>query len=453
VVATEPETSSAVELRQFLQKSLPDYMIPAAFIYLESLALTPSGEVDRRALPQPDAADLQASNRYVAPRTPLEQQIADIWCEIFKMEQISIHDNFFNLGGHSLLAISLVGAVEDTLQKTMPLAALYQVTTIADMAYFLEQGEIDALDETSDDLPPLSQEVLRSMLTVVAGRQGEKPRPDSLITSMRTSGSKPPLFFCANRLLELSSLVSYLSEEQPVYFLAVGIYALGKLPPEQRPETIQAIAARHVRDMLTIHPDGPYLLAGYCFGSVMAYEIAKQLQAKGKQVIFYGALDYEGIGRRYNHYLKEVEPLMVDVKKYLLSGSLIQFILKVKAILLKIKDNFTLKEPVLPINLEDICMQGYTGKVTLFVPTEQEIRYNQAFRQFLFPRKGWEEHAVDLVKLAGTHMSIVYGTGDEDNNNIVYSDHLTRCYDDVREAANKLQTKIDEALVAFAHTK
>jgi amino acid adenylation domain-containing protein len=457
LTTTGSEAPDAFELRQFLQKHLPDYMIPAAFIKLESLPLTRNGEIDPRALPQPDASDLQASNRYVAPRTPLEQQLANVWCRIFKMEQISIHDNFFNLGGHSILAMSLFREVEESLQKQLPLAVLYQLTTIAEMANFLEQEEtgLHLLDPSDDDLPPIDEEVLRALLTVVAGRQGAKTRPDSLITSMRTTGSKPPLFFCANRLLELSTIASYLSEEQPVYFAAVGIYVLTDLSRERGVKNLKAIAARHVRDMLIIQPEGPYLVAGYCFGATMAYEIAQQLQAKGKQVIFLGVVDNEGVGRRYRHYMNEVEPLLVEMKQSLSRESLTRFALKIREALGAIKDNFFSTKIIPPESLEDVVMQNYPGQVTLFLPkdavsAESESRYGKKFRQFLFPKVGWEEHSVKLVSVPGNHLTIVYGSGAY--NHVAEGDRPADCYHDVQVMAAKLEAEIDAALAIHRQT-
>ena len=100
VVTTENQTPAALNqaLKQHLQQKVPAYMVPAAIIGLTSLPLTPNGKVNRKALPEPDFSDLQSNTHFVAPRTPQEQNIADIWAQVLKLEQVSIHDSFFELG-------------------------------------------------------------------------------------------------------------------------------------------------------------------------------------------------------------------------------------------------------------------------------------------------------------------------------------------------------------------
>jgi acyl carrier protein len=113
-------------------------MIPSAFVQLESLPLTPNGKVDRRALPKPEASDIQAAAIYVAPRNPLEQQLADIWAEVLQLEQVGIHDNFFELGGHSLLATQVMARLRTILELEIPLRALFEAPTIEHLEQRIE---------------------------------------------------------------------------------------------------------------------------------------------------------------------------------------------------------------------------------------------------------------------------------------------------------------------------
>ncbi|KAM3109730.1 amino acid adenylation domain-containing protein [Phormidesmis sp. 146-33] len=134
-LAMSSETALTVgECRQFLNQSLPDYMLPSAFVLLEHLPLTPNGKIDRKALPIPDESRPDVSASYVAPRTPLEEQIATIWTTVLGVEGIGIHDSFLELGGHSLLATQVIARVCEVLQVQVPLQTLLTASTIAEFA-------------------------------------------------------------------------------------------------------------------------------------------------------------------------------------------------------------------------------------------------------------------------------------------------------------------------------
>jgi len=128
------ETPSAAGLRQHLRDLLPDYMVPTAFVVLESLPLTPSGKVDRRALPAPEGGRLHPSPVYVAPRTALEEVLAGIWSEVLGVERVGVQDNFFALGGHSLLAAQVVSRLGEALEVEVPLRRLFEVPTVLGLA-------------------------------------------------------------------------------------------------------------------------------------------------------------------------------------------------------------------------------------------------------------------------------------------------------------------------------
>jgi thioester reductase-like protein len=122
------------QLRDYLHQKLPEYMIPSAFVILEALPLTANGKVDRRALPAPELPRSHFNNIYVAPQTPLEQQLAAIWTEILGVEPIGIHDDFFEIGGNSLLIAQLVIQIREHFQVDLPLRTLFESPTIADLA-------------------------------------------------------------------------------------------------------------------------------------------------------------------------------------------------------------------------------------------------------------------------------------------------------------------------------
>jgi amino acid adenylation domain-containing protein len=126
---------SAGDLRAHLKASLPDYMVPSAFVMMPALPLTPNGKVDRRALPAPDG---QAEQRlYVAPRTPSEEMLAAILADVLRLPRVGVHDNFFDLGGHSLLAMRVTARVRQTFGVELPLRTIFQTPTIAELANHL----------------------------------------------------------------------------------------------------------------------------------------------------------------------------------------------------------------------------------------------------------------------------------------------------------------------------
>ena len=121
-------------------------MIPSAFVLLEALPLTPNGKVDRRALPPPDQPGDQADGTFVAPRTPIEQELAEIWAGVLGRARVGVYDNFFALGGHSLLATQVISRVRDAFQIDLPLAALFEAPTIEALADAIIRHELDQTD-------------------------------------------------------------------------------------------------------------------------------------------------------------------------------------------------------------------------------------------------------------------------------------------------------------------
>lgn len=159
IVAETGEDSLQVilQLRRFLKQQLPDFMVPTIFMALEAMPLTPNGKVDRKALPEPDASRPELEANYVAPRTPIEQEIADIWTQVLNLKRVGIYDNFFELGGYSLLAIQVVYRVRQALQVEILMSNLFELPTVADLAERVEtlrwatQDVQAAESETADD--------------------------------------------------------------------------------------------------------------------------------------------------------------------------------------------------------------------------------------------------------------------------------------------------------------
>ena len=134
VIPQQKHSTTIAGLRSFLEQRLPEYMIPSAFMYLESLPLTVNGKIDRRVLPAPDTSRPELEETFVAPRTPVEETLANIWSEVLAVDQVGIHDNFFQLGGHSLVATQVIARVRTVFQVDVPVHALFQEPTIARLA-------------------------------------------------------------------------------------------------------------------------------------------------------------------------------------------------------------------------------------------------------------------------------------------------------------------------------
>jgi acyl carrier protein len=149
----------AAELRAFLEARLPAYLVPSFFVTLAALPLTPNGKVDRRALEPPGELRSSASRPAgVAPRSLLEQAVADAWTRVLRLDRVGVFENFFELGGHSLTAVQVVSQLREDLGVEVPLRSLFKTATVAEMAVAIlrqmaeESGE-DALDETGDPTP------------------------------------------------------------------------------------------------------------------------------------------------------------------------------------------------------------------------------------------------------------------------------------------------------------
>ena len=153
LVANQECTPTISELRQFLKAKLPEYMIPNAFVMLESLPLTPSGKVDRRTLPVPDLHS-EITDKYVAPRTPIEELLAQIWAQVLKVEAVGIYDNFFELGGHSLLATQVVSRIRNIFKVELPLRELFATATLGELALVIEQLQQQNLQLSAPPIVP-----------------------------------------------------------------------------------------------------------------------------------------------------------------------------------------------------------------------------------------------------------------------------------------------------------
>jgi amino acid adenylation domain-containing protein len=251
VIPRAGERPSVEELRAFMQANLPAYMVPSHIIYLAQFPLTNNNKVDVKRLPElaPDLETVRIPRQ--PPGTQLEVQLMALWRSVLDTDDIGVNDNFFDLGGHSLKAAQLVGLIRQVFKCSLPLAALLQAPSVAQMARLLTESKW--------------ADSKRSLVAI-------QPR-----------GSAVPIFAVpgvAGNALVFGKVARLLGPNQPFYGLeAQGLD--GKAPPF----TVVAQAAAHyIREIKSVRPQGPYLIAGTCTGGVFAYEIAQQLRASGAQV-------------------------------------------------------------------------------------------------------------------------------------------------------------------------
>jgi amino acid adenylation domain-containing protein len=240
------------EVRAHLAQELPDYMVPPYVVWLEKLPLTPNGKVDRRTLPIPTSEHMQPAREIVGPRNETEQKLAAIWAEVLSVEEVGIHDNFFEMGGHSLLAIRLASRIRDEFDVDLPIATLFETSTIAGLA------------------------------EILGGKEQWTPSWSSLVP-IRQEGSKPPLYLMhshSGNVLEYHSLVRLMESDQPVYALQ----ARGLDGQIMKDLSVEEMASAYLRELRSLQPKGPYFLGGFCFGGVLALEAAQQLTAAGEEV-------------------------------------------------------------------------------------------------------------------------------------------------------------------------
>ncbi len=179
VVARESNTPTVNQLRDFLSERLADYMMPSAFMFLQSLPLT-NGKLDRTALPRPDHKRPNLEQPYVPPRSEFEKELARIWTEVLGIDTVGIHDNFFDLGGHSLAASRVISRVIQTFQLEMPFKALFDAPTVAEMAVIITQNQ--AKRASDEDVAQMLREVEamteEEAQKILAGESGRRLEGD-----------------------------------------------------------------------------------------------------------------------------------------------------------------------------------------------------------------------------------------------------------------------------------
>ncbi|KAG0038320.1 hypothetical protein BGZ83_003119, partial [Gryganskiella cystojenkinii] len=260
-IVAEPDESFAQTLRDFLSSSLPDYMVPTAFVRMDAFPLNNNGKIDRRALPEPSSDSLVTSD-YIAPQGKLEIALAAVWSDLLRIDRVGRHDNFFMLGGHSLLAVRLITIVRSRLGADLKLHMLFSSPTLSGLA-----RQLDGIS-TSDN----------------------KDDEYSVLIRIKSQGSRAPIF-CVHPGPGLSwsyrNLAQYVHPEQPLYGLqSRGLDGKSPLAKSMEEMTLDYIS--HIRE---IQPQGPYHILGWSFGGNVAHNMAVELQRQGESVPLLAILD------------------------------------------------------------------------------------------------------------------------------------------------------------------
>jgi amino acid adenylation domain-containing protein len=243
-------------LRGFLKERLPAQMLPSAFVILNSFPLTDNGKIDRKNLPAPDHSRMTPDAASDSEWDKKAKQLGRIWEEVLGAQKVGLHDDFFALGGHSLLAIRLISKINSTFRVRLPLAFLFEAPTVARLAESL--------------------------------RRGSTGKFNSSLVPIKPDGSGTPFFLISRfSALGFHTLAKYLDPQQPLYGLVPPGPDNGSAPISN----VEELAAHYIHEMRKVQPPGPYMVGGYSFGGILAYEVACQLQRTGERVALLFLID------------------------------------------------------------------------------------------------------------------------------------------------------------------
>jgi thioesterase domain-containing protein len=258
VVAANGAALRPVQLCEQLAARLPPHMVPITFTVVATMPLTANGKIDRRtlaALPRDGGAIREARDR-LSPRNETERRLEALWCELLRCDHVDMRDDFFALGGHSLLAMRLLHRIHDEFGQSLPLVALLTAPTIERLAAHL--------------LATMSTEPMEAIATTPG--------------ALRGNGPGAPLFFVPGLggYEFLPAPVARALEGCCPYF--DGLQIVGVDRQASPLEDLRAIAADLIRQIRAVKAQGPYALCGYCYGGVVAFEVARQLEQAGETV-------------------------------------------------------------------------------------------------------------------------------------------------------------------------
>jgi amino acid adenylation domain-containing protein len=379
------------QLRSFLKTKLTDYALPSAFEILTALPLTPNHKLDRKQLPAPSRENIVVE----LPRDEIELQLTQIWEKALGIKPIGIKENFFELGGHSLIALQLFAKIEQIWHKRLSWGILFESSTIAELAEIIRQE------------------------TVVTEW--------SPLVLLKSGRSRSPLFCIhalGGTLFSYYDLVKHLGEDRHIY----GLQSRGIDGKQQPLDRVEDISSYYIQSIQTIQPQGPYLLMGYSFGGIVAFEMARQLVAQGEVVDFLGLVDIRSptleknrmsLTKWLNFHFSQLKQLQLkDRVKYFLDKILYRLSIQTKGntegykeVMARRLSTFEMFEPelldVLDANLQatkNYSPQVYPGQATLFWCEYQALYIDR------YPDLGWGQlvtGGVNTLPVPGEHLSLL----------------------------------------------
>jgi aspartate racemase len=372
VVPLRKPGPTVLELRNFLTEKLPDYMVPSAFVNLDTLPLTPNGKVDKKALPEPVRVQNVQSEQRKAPRDLLEAQLTHVWESVFDKKPIGRDENFFELGGHSLLAVRLMHVTEQTLGRRLPITDLLHAPTIERLAILLQEEKRSAAW--------------------------------SSLVAMRASGTKPP-FFCVHgiggTILRFRDLAHFVGSDQPFY----GVQAQGLDGEHPFHTRVEEMAAHYIKELKIVQSQGPYYIGGYSFGGMVALEMAHQIKAQGHAVGLIVLLD------TFPGQLKSTRSLFRTYLTLPLDEQWMHLTRKTKAFPRSMRRRVAMmKLPAALKNVRDACYSAartyqpkpYDGPIILFRASEKGL-------SSVSLESAWKSLApqIEIYEVSGHHGNIV----------------------------------------------
>jgi amino acid adenylation domain-containing protein len=380
-----------------LKQSLPEYMVPTEWVFMDKLPFTNNNKVDRKSLPKPDRKNLKSPSELTAPVTEIQKKVSRIWQKVLDHSDIGLESDFFALGGHSLMAVELMVGIENETGQKLPVNSVFQYPIMKDFCKLLE--------------PTVNSQVSWDV-----------------IVPIKPEGHKPPIFLIHGAGANVTSfygLAKHLDKDQPVY----GIRSKGLNGVDKPLHSIEEMASYYIQEIKKVHPFGIFHLGGQSFGAYVAFEMAKQLKGLGQavgKIILFDVPAYQSEtkltewGKFKMKIEREIEKRVIDVS---LATQHPDAFKRMKASSFTRKGNFLKKwfgiekdkeasdlfltiEKIRNINhkaMDEYILSPYDGDIILF---------KAKIKTFLVKDKefyGWKPYAREVipVEVGGDHNSMI----------------------------------------------